>query len=60
MKTTLTFPTMKDLCDFKAITKPTYVHLNTKNCNLTCNCSEADIELAVRGFNAVVIYPLTF
>jgi hypothetical protein len=48
------FESAKDLWEFKAITKANCVELNLKEYTLICDYDEAEIELAMRAYNAQV------
>jgi hypothetical protein len=59
LKVTLQFKNSKDLWEFKTTTGANCVQINTAECTLICDCSEADIELAIKEYNAVVRKEIT-
>jgi hypothetical protein len=52
MKVTLVFTTSKQLWAFKVATHADCVQVNTELLTLICDCSETDIALAVREYEA--------
>lgn len=54
-KVTLYFPDVKDLRRFTQIVECSYMKMIVDNLTLTCDCGDAEIELAERGFSAKVV-----
>ena len=54
-KVTLLFPDEKELFRFAMIMSCGYLQINKSDLTLTCDCEEAEIELAENGFNAKVL-----
>ena len=54
-KVTLVFPSVQAMWQFKLITKANYIEINIPALSLTCSCSEAEIDLATKKYNARVI-----
>ena len=54
-KVTLKFPSLPSIWDFMQTINANFVHVNAAKRTLTCDCCEADIELAVKNFDAVVM-----
>jgi hypothetical protein len=52
---TLLFWEARDLRRFTQIVECSYIEMIEESLTLTCNCEEAEIELAERGFGATVI-----
>ena len=52
---TLQFNDERDLRRFCSIVSGSYVEIILADLILTCECGEAEIELAERGFNAKII-----
>ena len=52
---TLCFPTIKSLWSFIDLIDIKYQEVNLRTISLRCDCSEADLLLAVRDFGATVI-----
>jgi hypothetical protein len=52
---TLHFPSIIELVDFQGAANADIQHFNLADLTLTGNFSEADIELAKAGFEAVVV-----
>ena len=51
-KVILKFKTPHDLWEFKTIAKPVFVQIHINDCTLICECTEADIKLALEKFTA--------
>jgi hypothetical protein len=49
----LKFRTPKELWEFKVLLQTGSCEINLLNCTLICDCDDAEIELAVNGYNAV-------
>lgn len=54
-KMTLKFRSVGQLWEFKQTIKAHEVEVNLHKCTLRCNCSEAEVALAVEKFGAVLI-----
>ena len=55
MKTvTLVFPTIKALWSFIDLIDVRYTEVNVRTVTLICDCSEADLVLAVRDFGGYI------
>jgi len=54
-KVILKFKTVKELWEFKMLAKAPDVEINLKRCTIICNCSEADILLAIDHYNAELL-----
>lgn len=54
-RVTLQFGDERDLRRFTMIASCNYLEMNAKELTLTCDCDDAEIELAERAFNAKVI-----
>ena len=52
-KITLVFPDIKKLWDFVTQSSLSFVEINLPKLTLSCSCTEADIDLAIRKFNAI-------
>lgn len=52
---TLCFPTIKSLWSFIDLIDVKYTEVNLRTISLICDCSEADLLLAVRDFGATVV-----
>ena len=57
-KVILKFETPKELWEFRVRTKAESAEINLKNCTLICDCGDAEIELAINAFNAV-LFPIS-
>jgi hypothetical protein len=55
MTTTLLFKDVLQLLEFVEITKRSTCLIDTEKLTITCELSEADIELAVRGYAATLL-----
>jgi hypothetical protein len=55
-KVTLLFKDERDLRRFTMIVSCGYLEMNVMELTLTCDCDEAEIELAERAFSAKVIH----
>ena len=54
--TTLQFPYILELVDFRALVKVKILHYNLTDLTITAEFSEADIELAQKSFGAVIVH----
>ena len=54
-RVTLYFPDVKDLRRFTQIVECSYMEMIADSLTLTCDCGEAEVELAEKGFNAKVV-----
>ena len=54
-KITFRFPDEKSLRQFATIVTGLTVQINFSELTVICDCEEAEVELAVKGFNAEVI-----
>jgi hypothetical protein len=54
-KVTFRFADEKSLRQFASIVIGISMELSFEQLSLTCECGEAEIELAVKGFNATVV-----
>lgn len=52
---TLQFPTFQALWNFKNAIRPSFFEMSPGKCMLSCECSEKDIELAVKTYQAKVV-----
>lgn len=55
MTTTLLFKDVLQLLEFVEITRRSTCLIDTEKLTITCELSEADIELAVRGYAATLL-----
>jgi hypothetical protein len=55
MKVRIVFPTLLQLWDFKQIFRKRVLKTSCLKRSLICVCSEAEIELAIHGYNAKVL-----
>jgi hypothetical protein len=46
--------TYREMWDFKVITNSDCVQINTAENTLICNCSDANIALAINEYNAIL------
>ncbi|HEV7620995.1 MAG TPA: hypothetical protein VGO09_04645 [Flavisolibacter sp.] len=53
-RVTLIFESIEKLKEFEKVCKANYVVMNLKNKTYACECSRADIELAINSFGAKV------
>jgi hypothetical protein len=56
----LQFPTIVELIDFELIVNTQHLYIDRKNLIIKGNLTEADIELAKHGYQAVVVEELKF
>ena len=54
-KVTFRFPDTKSLQLFVATISDKFMQISLTDLTITCNCEEAEVELAVNGFNAEVL-----
>lgn len=54
-KITFRFPNERSLKQFTAIVDDKFMQISFEELTVTCDCGEAEVELAVKGFNAKVI-----
>jgi len=52
---TLCFPTIKALWSFIDLIDVKYTEVNIRTISLICDCSEADLLMAVRDFGATFV-----
>ena len=52
---TLLFKDERDLRRFYQIIMSNYIEFNARTLTITCECSDEDIELAIKAFNAKLI-----
>ena len=57
-KITLQFPNHKILWSFARVHVSKNLGINTVHMTLTCNCSDAEVALAIKDFGAVVVEPV--
>jgi hypothetical protein len=54
-KVTFRFPDERSLLEFAKTIKGRFAEINLSELTVTCNCEEAETELAVNAFNAQII-----
>ena len=54
-KIMLRFPDAESLQQFASVIKDIYFQINVKELIVACNCEEAEVELAINGFKAVLM-----
>lgn len=54
-KITLLFPSTQELLLFKETTHANYIDINEEEKILVCECSQTDVRLAIKKYNAKVI-----
>ena len=54
-KVTLSFPSIHHLWAFVQVANLSFVEINLPRIQLTCQCNEKDVSIAITQFEAIVI-----